>query len=121
MSGGLDRVLSELRERFVADALVRLDRIESAIGRLEETPGDTAALTELRRDFHGLSGTGTSYGYPDVTRVCRAVDVEAVGLLRSGSPPRGEQLSSWRRAAGEVREALLAPPAGPGGKEARKG
>ncbi len=121
MSGDLSRVLAELRDRFVADALSRLVRIESSIGRLEEAPGDVAALTDLRRDFHGLSGTGTSYGFPEVTRVCRTVDVEAVGLLRAGSPPTGEQLARWRRAAGVVREALLSPPADPGSGGASPG
>ena len=115
MTPDLVQALEGLRERFVADAHERVRRIEEEIGRLDGSPQDVQALTSLRRDFHGLSGTGTSYGFPEVTRVARAVDVEAVGLLRAGAPPDRDHLERWRRAAGALREALAAPPVPVGG------
>jgi diguanylate cyclase (GGDEF)-like protein len=88
--------LSELRGEFVRGALQRLLRMREQLRSLEASPGDASLRHQLRLQFHGLAGAGSSYGFPAVTRL---------GL-------RGERLLDGRDAEGAASDALMPALAG---------
>jgi HPt (histidine-containing phosphotransfer) domain-containing protein len=65
-----DPDLAELVRGFTANLPARLDALVA-----EERAGDLVALARLA---HQLKGTGTSYGFPELTRAARTVEALAV-------------------------------------------
>src|SRR5260221_2418184 len=63
----LEDALRTLRAEFVREARRRLDGIARSLEALSVQPGSRGALHGLLQGFHGFSGTGTTYGFPDVT------------------------------------------------------
>lgn len=110
MTPDLARALADLREQFLRDSAERLARMGLSLSRLEAEPRDAEALGSLRRDFHALAGTGTAYGYPEVTRVARDADVEGAALLRRGAGASADALVRFRRAAGAIAGEFGKPP-----------
>lgn len=113
MTPELARALADLREQFLADSTERLARMGRSLSRLQAEPRDAEALGSLRRDFHALAGTGTAYGYPEVTRVARDADAEGAALLRGGAGPSADDVARFRRAAGAIAGELGKPPVPP--------
>ena len=62
-----ETTLQSLREQFLQGSAARLARIESDLERLRSFPDDAPALADLRLAFHGFSGLGGTYGFPQVT------------------------------------------------------
>jgi diguanylate cyclase (GGDEF)-like protein len=59
----------DLRDRFVARAFKRLDEMSAVVGLLQGRPADTSTMRELLRHFHWFAGQGTTYGFPEATRL----------------------------------------------------
>jgi diguanylate cyclase (GGDEF)-like protein len=76
---------AELRREFVLGSLDRLDRMEALLGRLRRAPADAEPRHDLLVQFHGLAGSGTSYGFPELTRI------GALGERRLRELEAGEQ------------------------------
>ncbi len=105
---GWARALEALRGPYVADGLARLARADGNLDALARAPGDAAALAALRREVHGLAGTGASYGFPEVTRVAHEADVACATWQREGTLPDATGLRSVREAVASLRALLVA-------------
>jgi hypothetical protein len=64
-----DGAIHELRGEFVLGALSRIARMRTLAEALLDDPGALESRDELRLHFHGLAGAGTTYGFPEVTRL----------------------------------------------------
>ncbi len=104
---------SELRQWFVGQALTRLDRMSA---QLERASGDDQALRELRRELHGLAGSGGLYGFPLVTTLARRMEDECLAHVQAGGRPDPAQLGRWRGVLVNLRRELCGPP-GPSATE----
>ena len=58
--------LEKLARRYISTRLQELPVFENLLGRSE--------FDEIRRLSHNLKGTGTSYGFPDITRLAAAME-----------------------------------------------
>lgn len=99
--------LSELRQWFVGQALARLDRMSL---QLEQASEDDQALRELRRELHGLAGSGGLYGFPLVTTLARRTEDECLAQVEAGARPDPAQLARWRAVLVNLRREICGPP-----------
>lgn len=63
--------LRQLRATFIGSLPGRIERLRGALERL---PSDPSARATVREIAHQLSGTGTSYGYPQLSTWGREVE-----------------------------------------------
>src|SRR6266545_7265649 len=91
-----DEVLRDLRERFVAGSQARLERIEDALDRLDRDSADAAALRELMLEFHGLSGAGSTYGFPQVSALGLEGERLCDACLKGATEPADRERKRWR-------------------------
>src|SRR6266496_317288 len=92
-----EEALRGLRERFVAGSDARLERIELALDRLDRDPADAEILRELMLEFHGLSGAGSTYGFPQVSALGLEGERLCHACLKEGSVPADRERKRWRR------------------------
>jgi diguanylate cyclase (GGDEF)-like protein len=103
-----EQALRQLRGRFVRGSPERLGRIAICLERLEKDRADTATLSELRKEFHNLSGLGTTYGFPRVTRLGLRGEAACNTLRSAGATPLAEDLDACRKILDELREQFTA-------------
>lgn len=73
-----------LRAEYLSGAAARLARARADLDALAFRPGDEGALARLRRELHGFAGSGTSYGFPGVTRLGRDGEAACLGTGTAG-------------------------------------
>ena len=66
--------LSELVDLYKADARGMVDQMTSALNRWAEVQAGGSARLELRKLSHQLRGSGRTYGFNQVTRICKAME-----------------------------------------------
>jgi hypothetical protein len=87
--------IQALRADYLRNSTAKLDAIAGLIERLEGPPSGEA-LGDLQTRFHGLRGSGLTYGFPAVSvlgergeEACRAV------IQADGTPSAGD-FAEWR-------------------------
>ncbi len=75
---------ARLRRRYVERAGERLDRVETALERLEG-PGDVDELETIRGIVHRLAGSGETLGFPEVSEHAIAAEEVIDGVLEGDS------------------------------------
>ena len=108
-----DDAFAELRVQFLREAGPRLDEIERLLGRLAGNPSDRETLRDLMRRFHGFAGSGSTYGFPTVTKLGLEGEQAMNRLLNEGAAAGPPDLDLGRRLLAVMRETLAsaAPPA----------
>ena len=108
-----EQALLGLRDQFVAGCADRFDRIEQFLSQLEADPADAGALRDLMFQFHGFSGSGSTYGFPRVTvlglegeRLCQA-------LLKEAQKASERERDRFRTLLDSLREEIRTEPAAP--------
>lgn len=100
-----------LQLQFRENTRARLRQMGGLLDMLDREPAKLAPFEALGSHFHGLSGLGSTYGYPSITRLAAIGEEETLELLRAGGKPSGEQLAHWRSLTEEIRRELEAAPA----------
>lgn len=106
MDSSWHRTLSELRGQFADGAADRLAAIDGALDRLLANPGDAEALGEVRLRFHGLSGTGATFGFPRVSSLGMQGEQACDAVAEAARSPTLEEIRDWGELVEEVREAF---------------
>jgi diguanylate cyclase (GGDEF)-like protein len=102
------RTFRELRGQFAEGAAERLAAIDGALDRLLARPEDRESLGEIRLRFHGLSGTGATFGFPRVSVLGMQGEHACDAVAEAGRSPTQEEIRAWRKLVEEVREAFHA-------------
>jgi diguanylate cyclase (GGDEF)-like protein len=113
--------LRALRDHFVAGCDARFRRMEEVLAALDADPSDAHALRDLMLQFHGFSGSGSTYGFPRVTvlglegeRLCEALTRARVPAGERERERCRELLASVRQELEvELAEPVAAPPEAP--------
>ena len=66
--------LSEIMDLYKEDARRMAALMQSAVSRWEEVRQAGPARQELRRLSHQMRGSGRTYGFRQVTRICKAIE-----------------------------------------------
>lgn len=97
--------IQALRSEYLRNSAAKLEAIAGLIARLEGRPSGEA-LGNLTSRFHGLSGSGLTYGFPEVSALggrgeeaCRAVE------KADGTPSAGD-FAEWRIVLDALHRAL---------------
>ncbi|HSP05856.1 MAG TPA: response regulator, partial [Acidobacteriota bacterium] len=98
-----EETLRELQQQYIRGSSERLANIERAIDHLESDPTNVTALRDLKRYFHGLSGSGKTYGFPQVTEIGLWGEQDCDVLLQQEKLPKEEHLGRWRGLLEELR------------------
>ncbi|MEO8587215.1 MAG: diguanylate cyclase [Acidobacteriota bacterium] len=97
-----------MRGQFADGAEERLLAIDRALDRLKENPQDSASLAEVRLRFHGLSGTGATFGFPRVSVLGGEGEHATEAVQEARRAPTAAEIGGWRRLVEEVREEFRA-------------
>lgn len=108
MDSSWRRTFRELRGQFAEGAGERLAAIDGALDRLLARPEDRESLAEVRLRFHGLSGTGATFGFPRVSVLGMQGEHACDAVAEARRSPTSEEIRAWRELVEEVREAFRA-------------
>lgn len=100
--------LAALREQYVKRLESTLDNL---VSRVAEHGGDIAPVTlaELHADLHKLAGSGGTFGFPELSRQARALEVTAKIWLDGSSVPDLAQWQDWKTGLSALRQTLTPP------------
>jgi len=102
----LNNLMQEVKGKFIAGAERRLSSMLSTLERLEQSPADAAALSDLKNHFHNLAGTGSADSFPHLTTLGRVGARECGAMLAEQSFPGAVELKRWRGFWQTMREEL---------------
>ena len=85
-----------LRRTYVEGAEERLGSIADHLHRLEANLEDRAPIGELNHLFHGLVGSGATYGFPHISALCGQAEAECQMLLEEERSPTAEDIGCWK-------------------------
>src|SRR5688572_7085178 len=105
--------LKELQEYFAGRLPERLAELEEAWAAVAESGWETGRVRTLHRLAHSLTGAGSTFGFPEVSRTARVLERFLKAVL-DGSRPFGEEAAGQlERLLETVRRAAQAPPVPP--------
>ena len=107
------KTLDALREQFLQGSTARLDRIQADLGRLRTDPEHGGALADLRLAFHGFSGLGGSFGFPEVTLLGLEGERRCDALAEDGRAPGQAELAALEELLAGLRSVLSLPTEAP--------
>jgi diguanylate cyclase (GGDEF)-like protein len=83
----------ELKEQYVKRSSERISKIVEMLARLIERPADTDVISQLGRQFHWLAGSGSIYGFQEVSALGAEGENFCEGMLRHKKTPSHEDLA----------------------------
>lgn len=99
MTDPLNDALAELRREYLFDAPARLAELRKDVAAFRA--GEADAVLSLTRRFHRLSGSGGSYGFPEISEIARSGE----RWLKTETPPPSEVAAAR---LGEIVDRLVA-------------
>ena len=64
-----DKTFQELKTQYLTRSSERLDQIGDLLNNMAKAPSDVVLLRDLMRQFHWLAGSGSIYGFPQITKL----------------------------------------------------
>ena len=112
-----DSALQELRDEYVVGARRKAEDAGRLLAHLASDPADEQALADLMHRFHGLAGSGATYGFPRVSEVALAGERASAEALAARAAPGLAVLEELRGAVAtllaELDPALAPDPSSP--------
>ena len=87
-----DKTFQELKSQYLTRSTERLDQIGDLLNNIAKAPNDINLLRDLQRQFHWLAGSGSIYGFPQITKLGTHGEEFCEQLLRNN---RGLTRSDW--------------------------
>lgn len=81
----VDAALAELRSTFIRNSGKRIEDISRLLEIIADGSGNPQPLDEVMRRFHSLAGLGTTFGFPGVTSIARAAELECSAGIANGA------------------------------------
>ena len=100
-------VLTDLQQKFARELPDKTAEIVAGWKRLL-CEWDFSTTLEMMQRFHSLAGTGTTFGFPDVTRIARELEQIFLDRMDQLEPPSPELMEQITRRIRELREIALA-------------
>lgn len=81
-----DKTFQELKSQYLTRSSERLEQVGELLNSLAKAPGDTGLLRDLMRQFHWLAGSGSIYGFPQITKLGTHGEEFCEQLLKANRP-----------------------------------
>lgn len=101
--------LAALREQYAKQLGATLDDLISQAFAQGVDIDLQSAVTELHASLHKLSGSGGTFGFPELSRQARALESTAKVWLDDSTVPELAQWEAWKSDLSALRLTLLAP------------
>lgn len=106
----IEDALAQLREQFLRGSQRRLDEMEELLVQLANDPQNAGLLRDLLRRFHGFAGSGSTYGFPEVSAAGLHGELACSALQSQGGTPSRAAIRGLGAALDRIRGALLGEP-----------
>ena len=107
-AGGSPTVLSDklaaLTKDFQNKMGERVVELKTAAARLRRDPGDTEVLDTLRMLAHNLAGAGATFGYDEVSKKSKKVELLISAVLKEDRELLGKEQADVQRYLNEIEE-----------------
>ena len=90
---GWQETFGELKDQYVKRSAERISKIVEMLGLLIERPGDPELVSQLGRQFHWLAGSGSMYGFADVSQLGAEGEHFCEDILRNKKVPTQQDLT----------------------------
>ena len=97
-----DEALRELRAEYIVGARKKVEEATRLVAHLASDPRDRPALSDLMHRFHGLAGSGATYGFAQVSEIALSADRMCGELLAGGGGPGVAHLDRFRAQAASL-------------------
>ncbi len=110
MSGfqNLGKEFQKLRAEFRGSMPAKITRLRSLWARVDCDEPDADALEILRRELHTMTGSGGTFGLPQVSKAAAAAEACLEGL-KDGSRPGGKRSGRFGRLLDALEESAAPP------------
>jgi diguanylate cyclase (GGDEF)-like protein len=105
--------LKELQEYFAGRLPERLAELDEAWAAVVASGWETGRVRTLHRLAHSLTGAGSTFGFPEVSRTARVLERFLKAVVDGGGPSGEEASSPIERLLEGVRRAAQVPPVPP--------
>jgi diguanylate cyclase (GGDEF)-like protein len=105
--------LKELQEYFAGRLPERLAELDEAWAAVVASGWETGRVRTLYRLAHSLTGAGSTFGFPEVSRTARVLERFLKTVVDGGRPSGEEASGQIERLLEGVRRAAQAPPVPP--------
>ncbi|MBF0626771.1 MAG: diguanylate cyclase [Magnetococcales bacterium] len=78
--------IAKLRATFIDQLPERIAQARELLNRLQEQPGDPSVLEEMHRFFHGIKGTGRSFGLRELGVAAAQAEHWTTSLMEATRP-----------------------------------
>jgi diguanylate cyclase (GGDEF)-like protein len=102
----LASALEEFRRQFIRGSFDRLREMDAAVDRASAADAWEVNVAELSRHFHGLAGSGGTYGFSEVSRDANRGEIICQAVLGEARRPTTAELSGWRDLISAIRTSL---------------
>ena len=100
--------LEGLKQKYLATIPEKIDLITHLVTSAQETP-DSPHLNELKDTLHKISGSAGSYGFKNISALCKELDSQISEHLATGSITDKSWLSSFTTFLSKIKEGFTAP------------
>lgn len=81
--------LVELREAYAAELPNRVERIDALLQQVERDRSQMHLVEDVARAVHGITGSGATFGFPEVSRRARALEENLAAVLSGAAETLG--------------------------------
>jgi DNA-binding response OmpR family regulator/EAL domain-containing protein (putative c-di-GMP-specific phosphodiesterase class I) len=113
----IEERIRNIRVRFVAAIPQFIIDSGERWKRLRHTAWDARLAADLQNFVHKLAGSGATFGFPDVSRAARTLDVALGAALEAGGNPAAETMLTLERQVNDLLSVLRAAQADMPGAE----
>lgn len=92
-----EETMQELRIEFLQRLTERSQKLDETLNLLIVKPDNRDVLKSLMRLFHALSGSGSTYGFPEISAIGRIGEKECDHLLQNNLLPDPSYLAGWQK------------------------
>ena len=104
----LQQKLDALRVEYTRKLPEKIAEIENIWSELNSSTWDLDKLQVLHRQSHSLAGSGSTFGYQDISTTARELDNELKSLLESTTAPSKNQSEQINRKLSDLKKACQA-------------
>lgn len=100
----MNAVLDKLRRSYVEHLPDRIQELEDLLNKVKADPSDEVSMYSFYSLVHKISGSGTTFGLPDLSSVCAIMEARIKARLDASEPVAEAELAEFDTELASVKE-----------------